>query len=195
MWGLALPIISVLVLWNCKWLWLYLESVLLSNLHTHSIKLTFYKCVTNCSILLLLCCVVLWKTDLPKGTFFLMEKCASSLFNACWYSVPVSVSVSKTSCVSGSAMCRGNARLQQSVVIPEALRKYSNPFFHFVQRCATDVGLPCGWNSGGAKSWSCAMLLSCFDVPLINIKICQVSGSFATLSPMLYPLLDLYLRD
>ena len=104
MWGLAVPIISVLVLWNCKWLWLYLESVLLSNLHTHSIKLTFYKCVTNCSILLLLCCVVLWKTDLPKGTFFLMEKCASSLFNACWYSVPVSVSVSKTPCVSGPVM-------------------------------------------------------------------------------------------
>ena len=63
------------------------------------------------------------------------------------------VSVSKISCVSGPAVCRSNARLQLSVVIPEAFRKYSNPFFDFVQRCATDVGSPCGWNGGGAPCY------------------------------------------
>ena len=86
--------------------------------------------------------------------------------------MPVSVSVLKTSCVSGPAMGRSNSRLRQSVVIPEALRKYSNPFFHFVQRSSTDVESPRGWNGGGAGSRSCAMLLSCFDVSLINIRIC-----------------------
>lgn len=52
----------------------------------------------------------------------------------------VYVSVSKISCVSGPSMCKTNASLRLSLVIPEVCRKYSNLFFHFFHRCAIDAG-------------------------------------------------------
>lgn len=156
MWCLTLSIISFLILLNCKWLWCDLKTTLLWNPHIHSIKITFLNVWWNVEILSIFCCVVLWKTDLSKRMFFLVEKCSSNLFNACWYSVPVSVSGLKISCVSGPATCKSNARLWQLLVIPEAFRKYLKPFFHFVQHwaeCSSDevVG-----------SWSCTMLLKLF---------------------------------
>lgn len=71
----------------------------------------------------------------------------------------VYVSVSKISCVPGPPMCKINARLLLSLVIPEVCRKYSNLFFHFFHRCAIDAGSPCCWDGEGAGSWRCTILL------------------------------------
>ena len=96
MWGLTVSIVSFLVLLNCKWLWLDLEFV-----HTYSVKLTF--------LFYFFCCVVLRKTDLSKGTLFLIYKSSFSLFNVCRYFLPVCVKVPKKYCVSGLATCKSNA--------------------------------------------------------------------------------------
>ena len=96
-------------------------------------------------------CEVLWRTGLLKRTFFLIEKFSSNLFNACWYSVPVPVSFSKTFCVTGLALCKSNARLKLLLVISEAYRKYSIPLFHFVHRCVMDASSSCEWN--GRVCW------------------------------------------